>query len=258
MHLLTQLLEMFLNTEHIAGDVVHYYVEACTIRLLFLLFLLLFQTVAFLLWLILLRFIDEVGMSHSDHVLVVHLLVDLKLSALVSLILLDLFNRHNFTSALKSAHEYFSKGADAALDLSCELILLREGIGAREAVVDKDTPVMVRLDVSVLFLFFLLLFLLFLFLQSFCLFLLLLSLILLFFHTRQIGSHLLRLGAAEDPQAKCVFICSVLLCGLWSENASVRRHERGTPIRLARIVVEICSSHNPVDRYGGTFGPSRF
>ena len=197
-------------------------------------------------------------MSHSHHVLVVHLLVDLKLSALVCLILLDLFNRNYFTSALQSAHENFSKGADAAFDLSCELILLREGIGARKAVVDIDTPVMVRLDVSIHLLFFLLLLLLFLFSLLFCFFLLLLGLILLLFHACQIGCHLLRLGATKDPQAERIFICGVLLRGLWSEDAGVWRHERGTPIRLTRIVVEICSRHNPVDGYFRGLGPSRF
>ena len=197
-------------------------------------------------------------MSHTNHVLVVHLLVDLKLSALVGLILLDLFNRHNLASALQSAHENFSKGADAALDLSCELILLREGIRAREAVVDIDTSMMVRLYVSVLLLFFLFLFLFLLFSLLFSLFLLLLSLILLLFHARQICGHLLRLGAAKDPQAERIFICSVLLCGLWSEDAGVWRHEGGATVRLTRIVVEICSCHNPIDRYGGALGPSRF
>ena len=198
-------------------------------------------------------------MSHSDYVLVVHLLVDLKLSALVCLILLYLFNRHNLAIALQSAHENFSKGADAALNLSCELILLREGIGARKAVVDIDTSVMVGLDVSVLLLFFLLLLLFLLFPLLLRLFLLLLSLVLLLFHTRQISCHFLSLGAAKDPQTKRVFICSVLLCRLWREDAGVGRDERGTPIGLTRIVIEICSSHYSVDRYrGAALGPSRF
>ena len=197
-------------------------------------------------------------MSHTNHVLVVHLLVDLKLSALVGLILLNLFNRHNLASALQSAHENFSKSADAALYLSCELILLREGIGAREAVVDIDTSMMVGLDVSVLLLFFLFLFLFLLFSLLFCLFLLLLRIFFLLFKACQICGHLLRLGAAKNPQAERIFICSVLLCGLWSEDAGVGRHEGGTTVRLTRIVVEICSCHNPVDRYGGALSPSRF
>ena len=142
----------------------------------------------------------------------VHFLVDLKLSALVGLVLLNLFNRHNFTSALQSAHENFCEGADAALDLPGELILLREGIWAREAVIDKDTSVMVGFNVSVLLLFFLLLLLFLLLSLLLRLFLLLLSLILLLLHTRQISCHFLSLGAAEDPQTKRVFIVSVLLC----------------------------------------------
>ena len=114
---------MFLYTEHIAGDVVHDDVEACIIGLLFLLFLLLFQA-AFFLRLVLLRLVNKVGVPHSNHVLMVHLLVYLKLSALVRLVLLDLFNGHNFSSAFQRAHENFSEGANAALDLSRELILL--------------------------------------------------------------------------------------------------------------------------------------
>ena len=54
MDLLTKLLEVFLNSVHITGNVVHYDVETRTIVLLLLFFLLLFQAVAVFLWLILL------------------------------------------------------------------------------------------------------------------------------------------------------------------------------------------------------------
>ena len=54
MNLLAKLLEVFLNTVYVTGNVVHYDVEACTIGLLLLIFLLLFQAVAVFLWLILL------------------------------------------------------------------------------------------------------------------------------------------------------------------------------------------------------------
>ena len=55
MHLLAQLLEVFLNTVHITGYVVHYNVESCIIGLLLLIFLLLlFQAIALLLWHVLL------------------------------------------------------------------------------------------------------------------------------------------------------------------------------------------------------------
>ena len=54
MNLLTQLLEVFLNTVNITGYVVHYNVESCIIGLLLLIFLLLFQAIALLLWHVLL------------------------------------------------------------------------------------------------------------------------------------------------------------------------------------------------------------
>ena len=55
MHLLAQLLEVFLNTVYITGYVIHYNVESCIIGLLILIFLfLLFQAIALLLWQVLL------------------------------------------------------------------------------------------------------------------------------------------------------------------------------------------------------------
>ena len=68
--------------------------------------------------------LDEVGVAHAHHVLVVHLFMNLQLAALVPLVLLQLLHRHYFPSRLQRAHKHFRERAHPALYLLRELILL--------------------------------------------------------------------------------------------------------------------------------------
>ena len=54
----------------------------------------------------------------------VHLFMDLQLTALVCFVLCDLLDGNYLSSALQRAHENFSEGADSALDFFRVLVLL--------------------------------------------------------------------------------------------------------------------------------------
>lgn len=68
--------------------------------------------------------INKVGVAQSDDVLVVHVTMDLQLSALILFVLLDFLNRDVFTGALESAHPHGCESANSALDFFRELVSL--------------------------------------------------------------------------------------------------------------------------------------
>ena len=113
MNLLLKLLEMLLHSMDIGRNIVHHDIELSIFNILFL-----------LVSLGRLFLFDKICMSHSDHILMVHLLVDLQLSTFIGLILLKLLDSHNFARTFQCAHENFCKSTDTALDLPGELVFL--------------------------------------------------------------------------------------------------------------------------------------
>ena len=146
MHLLAEFLEMLLHSMDVRGDVIHHYVELG----LFWLVLLLIFLVSFLFFFGLLLFlqVDEVGMAHPNNVLVMKLFVDLQFATLVGLVLPDFLHGDDLSRALHRAHKDFCESTDSALDLPSELVRLREVIWSWQPVVDVNTAMMIRLNIS--------------------------------------------------------------------------------------------------------------
>ena len=127
MHLLLKFLEMLLHSMHIRWDIIHHNIKLCRFLLLCYIADIKVFDIDFDGSLVLPFFllaIDEVCMSHSNDILMVHLFMDLQFSALVSLILSQLFDSNDLASTLERAHEDFCKGAHSTLDLSGELVVL--------------------------------------------------------------------------------------------------------------------------------------
>ena len=128
MHLLLKFLEMLLHSMHIRRDIIHHNIKLCRfLPLCYIADIKVFDIDfdgSLVLPTFLLLAIDEVCMSHSNDVLMVHLFMDLQFSALVSLILSQLFDSNDLACTLKRAHEDFCKGAHSTLDLSGKLVVL--------------------------------------------------------------------------------------------------------------------------------------
>ena len=92
--LLSQVQEVLLNAIDIGRDIIHHDVE---LRFIFLLFLLLFLSL--LGWRFLVE-LDEVSVAHPNDVLMVHFFMNLQLTTLKLLVLLELFDCHDLTSRL--------------------------------------------------------------------------------------------------------------------------------------------------------------
>ncbi len=116
--LLAQLLEVLLHSVDIGRNIVHHHVQ----KRAFLVSIFLFGFL-FIRWL-LFCLVHKIGVAKSHNILMMHLLVDLEFATFVCLVLKDLFDGDNFTSALQSTHEDFSESSNATLDLLRVCVLL--------------------------------------------------------------------------------------------------------------------------------------
>ena len=93
------------------------------LRVLLVILSLFLSTLLF--WLLWVRVqLDEVSVAHPDNILMMHLFMDLELSAFVLLVLLELLDGNDFARRLQRAHEHLRESALPTLDLLCELVRL--------------------------------------------------------------------------------------------------------------------------------------